>query len=86
MEIEPISTDPDVNECIVYRNLNNHLKMEQQFFDQLTEEQKISAARTIVRQGYGVKSAIVYDYMDGCLCIQFSHIMIGIEKDGYAHS
>lgn len=70
-------------EQIVYHHLNGHLNLANEYFAQLTDEQKLSAARVILHQGYGVKSAFVNDEYLG---IQFSHIFIGIEKDGYAHS
>lgn len=74
-------------EQVVYDNLQDHLKIPYSEFEKLTDIQKLVAARVIVRQGYGVKSSAVMGIgADKYLGIQFPHIFIGIETDGYAHS
>ncbi len=71
---------------LVRENLRSHLwDLTEEAWNILTEEQKDSAARVIQWQGYhnGTKKS---SYWDGALLIKFPHILIGIEKDGYAHS
>lgn len=63
--------------------LNNHLRLSLNDFNALTPQQKESAAKVIVQQGYGLQRAHVTDEYLG---LQFEHIFIGVEKDGYAHS
>jgi hypothetical protein len=75
--------DPlNYHEELCFDSLNNHLRLPKEAFDQLTHEQKFSAARVIIRQGCGVNHAALTDHLG----IKFNHIYIGIEKDGYAHS
>lgn len=69
-------------EEMAYDALNRHLRLPEAAFAQLTEAQKFSAARVILRQGAGVENAFLSDHLG----IKFPHIYIGIEKDGYAHS
>lgn len=76
---EPLSEAEEV----VYDNLNGSLKIGKADFSILTDEQKFSAARVIVHQGYRLKGAAI---QENYLGLRFEHIFIGIEHDGYAHS
>jgi hypothetical protein len=53
----------------------------------ITPEQAESLERVIARQGPENLEAIALDYgSDPTLFVKFTHILIGIEPDGYAHS
>ena len=50
----------------------------------MTIEQIKSLARVITHQG--PENLVGIGQGDETLCVQFTHIFIGIEPDGYAHS
>lgn len=74
----------NIPETICYDSLNKHLRLKQEEFDSLTAPQKFSAARVLVRQGFSLNWAS--QNPNDNLMLKFDHILIGIEKDGYAHS
>lgn len=71
------------HEKSMWRNLKEVLRLDDALFSTLTQEQRFSAARVIVKQG-SIRHPVATpgDYLG----ISFDHIFIGIEKDGYAHS
>ena len=52
----------------------------------VTDEQARSYEIIMRRQGTEGYEMTYYNHLDGYLAVQFNHIFIGIEPDGYAHS
>lgn len=52
----------------------------------ITEKQAESVPRVLGHQGSEALIYARYDTLCECLMLQFKHITIGIEEDGYAHS
>jgi hypothetical protein len=52
----------------------------------ITEAQALAFNRVLSHQGPDNFIAAHYDNLCDCLIVQFKHIYIGIESDGYAHS
>lgn len=52
----------------------------------LTDAQTTSLSRVIAHQGLENYITAYYDHLCDCIIVRFSHITIGIEPDGYAHS
>ena len=52
----------------------------------VNDKQALSFESVIRRQGREAYIDAHYDHLDGFLAVQFKHIFIGIEPDGYAHS
>jgi hypothetical protein len=52
----------------------------------ITEAQKQSFWRVVKFQGEDKFQRVSNDTLAGCLIVEFAHIYIGIEPDGYAHS
>jgi len=70
----------------IFHALPAILKFSPSLMDQLSHEQKFSAARVIHKQGGPDKIRHPVGFSVEYLGISFHHIFIGIEKDGYAHS
>jgi hypothetical protein len=52
----------------------------------MTDAQKESLFRVIAHQGHEHYRSCYADTLLGCVIARFTHITIGIEPDGYAHS
>lgn len=52
----------------------------------VNDKQALSFERVIRHQGREAYIDAHYDHLDGFLAVQFKHVFIGIEPDGYAHS
>lgn len=81
---EPLNAQEEA----IYNNLQSFLRFRDEEWANITEEQRFSAARLIVHQGGVAK--IQHPVSGGAgrdmIGINFGHIFIGIEPDGYAHS
>ena len=71
---------------LVDEKLIRDLRLSQEQVDLMTPKMKKSAVKVYFQQGGGDFIKSYYSDLMGCLMMEFKHIVIGVEKDGYAHS
>lgn len=76
----------DYYELPAQYKVGDNFIVNKQLFLVVTDEQALSFERTVRHQGRETYEAAHYLYFDSYLGVQFNHIFIGIERDGYAHS
>lgn len=93
-----IATRSDNQKVVMYRqiynddNLHNMIidkyeMLSESFFGSLTCEQKESVIQVVARQGIDrLLAAYAPTTFAPRVCLAFEHILISIERDGYAHS
>ena len=57
-----------------------------EFVTKMTAKQKEAVVRVIEQQGIDKLQNVSRDFLNNTVMLQFTHIVIGVESDGYAHS
>jgi hypothetical protein len=81
-EKEPLNSEEED----IFNRLQGILKLGAEDFAKMSNSQKFSCARVLVKQGLASFRPPVSGAITDYIGLHFTHIMIGVEKDGYAHS